>query len=88
MFGADSVVPPEAKINLIGHCKTDKIECFVVEVDGSMVREDGKIYHLTWSLDRSKGAKPVDSNKAIEDKGFEHLKTPIAIETEPKSFKF
>ena len=88
MFGKDAVLPKEAKINLIGHCVTDKVECFVVEVDGSMVRPDGGIYHLTWSLDKSKGAKPVDSNKAIESNGFVHLDSPIAIKTQPELVRF
>lgn len=28
-------------------------------------RPDGKVYHITWSLDRSKGRKPVQSNDLI-----------------------
>lgn len=88
MFGKDSVVPKEAKLQLIGHCITEKIECFVVEVDGSMVRPDGGIYHLTWSLDKSKGAKPVDSNKAIENNGFEHFEHALPLKTTPKKFTF
>lgn len=88
MFGKDSTLPNEADIEVIGHCVTDKVEAFVVTVDGSMVRPDGSIYHLTWSLDKSKGAKPVDSNKAIEQSGFKHLDVPIKIYTTPKIFKF
>lgn len=88
MFGNDSVAPEEAKIALVGHCVTDSIECFVVEVNGSIKRQDGAIYHLTWSLDKSKGAKPVDSNKAIEANGFKHLPHSIEISTTPKLFKF
>lgn len=87
MFGADSVVPPEAKIFVVGECITDKVQCFVVEIDGSIVRKDGKIYHLTWSIDKSKGAKPVDSNSALMS-GFTHLSVPIEIYGIPKSFKF
>ncbi|GAA3879303.1 hypothetical protein [Tessaracoccus defluvii] len=33
-----------------------------VAIDGSSVRPDGRIYHITWSIDRSKGARPVDTN--------------------------
>jgi len=88
MFGPDSVKPKDAKIYVIGHCITDKIECFVVEVDGSLVRPDGKTYHITWSLDPQKGAKPVDSNEALEKFGFVHIKEKILIQCEPKVFKF
>lgn len=88
MFGPDSVLPEPAKINVVGQCITDKIQCFVVEVDGTIVRPDGKIYHITWSLDKSKGAKPVHSNDAIIEAGFEHLMAPIEIKATPQMFKF
>ena len=88
MFGKDAVIPEDAVISLVGHCVTDKIECFVAEVNGSIKRPDGAIYHLTWSLDKSKGAKPVDSNNAIETQGFTHIETPVQITTTPNIFKF
>jgi hypothetical protein len=88
MFGRDAKMPPEAVIKLVGRCVDDKIECFVAEVNGSVVRDDGEIYHITWSIDRSKGAKPVDSNKAIANIGFEHLEHPISIKTTPDIVKF
>lgn len=28
-------------------------------------RPDGKVYHITWSLDKTKGRKPVESNDLI-----------------------
>ena len=85
-FGNSATVPAAAEIKVIGHCLTDKVQCLVVEVNGSVVRPDGAIYHLTWSIDRSKGAKPVDSNKAIMEYGFEHLDKPISLSTSPKEF--
>lgn len=84
--GAEDV-PPTADVYILGKCVGDNIECFIVEVNGSIVRPDGKIYHLTWSLDKSKGAKPVHSNDAIEKYGFEHFDGPIKIEATPKTFK-
>ncbi len=86
MFGKDSKQPDDADIKIIGHCVTDKVQCFVVEVNGTIVRPDGKIYHLTWSIDRSKGAKPVDSNAAIETNGFDHILAELPIETTPGTF--
>lgn len=88
MFGKDSSMPPEADIEVVGHCVTKTVECFVVTVNGSMMRPDGSIYHLTWSLDKSKGAKPVDSNKAIENEGFKHLEHPVRLQVTPQIFKF
>ncbi len=88
MFGKQAVLPNTAIINLIGHCITETIECFIAEIDGSVVRPDGGIYHLTWSLDKAKGAKPVDSNRAIETNGFKHLTNPISIKATPKLVTF
>ena len=87
MFGDDSVKPEAADIKVIGHCVTDKVQCFVVEVNGVVARPDGEIYHLTWSIDRSKGAKPVDSNAAIKENGFDHINVGIALKTTPDTFK-
>ena len=50
---------------VVGYVEDDGIEALVVERDGSSKRPDGKIYHITWSLDRTKGWKPVDSNRII-----------------------
>lgn len=87
MFGDDSVKPEAATVKVIGHCVTDKVQCFVVEVNGSLLRPDGNFYHLTWSIDRSKGAKPVDSNAAIKTNGFDHITAGIVLETTPAVFK-
>lgn len=86
MFGNDSIKPEPATIKVIGHCVTDKVQCFVVEVNGSLIRPDGNFYHLTWSIDRSKGAKPVDSNVAIKTNGFDHIIAGITLETVPNKF--
>ena len=40
----------------------DKIEALLATVSCNHVRPDGGFYHITHSLDRSKGAKPVHSN--------------------------
>lgn len=56
---------------LVGYAMEDGLEAFVVSIgdQGTTRRPDGKLYHLTWSLDRSKGKKPVDSNILVA-KGF------------------
>jgi hypothetical protein len=88
MFGDDSELSPEATLKIIGQCTTNKIQCFVITVNDEIIRPDGNLYHLTWSIDKSKGAKPVDSNKAIIEYGFVHLDKPIEIFGTPKIFKF
>jgi len=52
---------------VVGYAHKDGIEALVVSRNGSTKRPDGKVYHLTWSLDRSKGWKPVDSNRIIAE---------------------
>lgn len=48
------------------------VEALVVRPVGSSAsRPDGKPYHVTWSLDRAKGRKPVESNAAIAKGGVQ-----------------
>lgn len=61
---------PNAHIKVIGYVEEDGLEALVVEVNGSKRRPDGKIYHITWSLDRSKGKKPVMSNDLIAQRNW------------------
>lgn len=59
------------------------VEGFVVEIDGSDKRPSGGTYHLTWSIDRSKGAKPVHTNEIL------HMAKPIdpiQLEVIPRNF--
>jgi hypothetical protein len=65
-----------ADIEVVGYAEDDGIEAFVVAVNGEIKRPDGKTYHITWSLDRTKGRKPVDSNNVIAARGFTKV-TPI-----------
>jgi hypothetical protein len=59
----------------------DGIEALVVEINGSTKRPDGKLFHITLSLDRAKGKKPVHSNDLVNKK-FTHV-SPIAIHLTP-----
>ncbi len=67
------------EISVIGFAYNDKIEAAIVLVDGEEFREDGKRFHITISLDRSKGAKPFDSNKMIEENMIYKFITPIDL---------
>lgn len=61
----DAVAPTAAKVEVVGYTDSgDGLEALVVSVDGETTRPDGKVYHITWSLDRSK-YKPVDSNALV-----------------------
>lgn len=75
------MIPDAAKIRIIGYAANHGVECFIVEVNGNPIRPDGKIYHITWSIDRAQGFKPVHSNDLIKD-GFTSI-NPIEIDTIP-----
>lgn len=81
------LVPEKPKsIEVVGYKNNpDGLEALVVAVDGETKRKDGSTYHITWSLDRSKHIKPVDSNKLLKS-GFDKIE-PIKIDVEPGIFK-
>ena len=83
-FGVPSdTKPPEAKdAKVVGYVNDDSLEALVVSLDGTTKRSDGSTYHITWSLDKGKGRKPVDSNKLLK-KGFEKV-TPFSIFVDPR----
>ncbi len=82
----DSPEPPEPKsVVVIGHAVQNGVEAFLVEIDGTINRPSGGKYHITWSIDRSLGKKPVDSNKIIDQAIL--LDQEIPIKVIPKVFK-
>ena len=63
---SDMPLPEASTFKVVGYaCNDEGIEALVVEVDGSTVRKDGRTYHITWSLDREAGFKPVKSNDLL-----------------------
>lgn len=64
--GTEAPAQPES-IRVIGHAFDDdkKVEALLVEVNGTRSRPSGGQYHITLSLDRSAGAKPVQSNHIL-----------------------
>ena len=71
-WSASQPVPTgTATVKVIGHAEEKGLEALVVTVEGKTLRPDGKRYHITWSLDRSKGKKPVMSNDLIARSGFQ-----------------
>ncbi len=63
---ANTPLPKNGRIHAVcGVDSKDGLQAIVVTVDGRYNRPDGKIYHITWSLDPDK-YKPVDSNALIE----------------------
>lgn len=84
----DTPVPRKPdKIEVVGYADTgDGLEALVVEVNGNRKRADGRVYHITWSLDRSAGYKPKDSNNLVSNK-YTMIRPPIEINTTPELLK-
>lgn len=63
------------------------IECLLVSIDGKTKRPDGKIYHITLSLDSMLGYKPVSSNDLIANSYNTYKKVnKISIQTKAQVF--
>jgi len=79
----DAMPPAAQTAHVIGYEDSkDGIEALVVNINGSSTRPDGKLFHITLSLDRSKGKKPVHSNDIV-NKGFQKV-SPFVIHIIPK----
>ncbi len=77
-------MPQSARI--VGYADNGEgLEALVVEIDRTINRPDGGIFHITWSLDRAKGFKPVDSNHLVRQ-GFQRI-DPIEIMIVPEMLK-
>lgn len=74
-------------VKVIGHISNDySIQGLLVEIDGSVKRPDGKKYHITWSLDEHRGAKPVHTNVWVDDAFILPKDKVIDIKVVPKLF--
>jgi hypothetical protein len=80
----DAELPENAQLKVIGEADSgDGLQALVVAVNGSYKREDGKIYHITWSLEPD-SYKPADSNALIEDYNNRwKITLPVHFEAEP-----
>jgi hypothetical protein len=55
------------------------LQALVVEINGTVHRPDGNLFHITWSLDKSRGRKPVDSNNVLKNIAWRRIDRPVAI---------
>ena len=65
----DGTVPPQPKtVEIVGYINDGiGIEGFVVSIDGNVNRPSGGKYHITWSIDKSKGVRPVHTNDKVDE---------------------
>lgn len=86
----DQLPPETSQAFVVGEAWDDEmgVQALVVEIEGNSIRPDGKQYHITWSLDPSKGAKPVMSNKLLANSktNFQKIEPPIPILIQSKFF--
>ena len=74
-----------AQVEVVAYVCDESLEALVVAVNGTINRPDGKVFHITLSLDKSKGRKPVDSNAVIKDLKNELVDVEtFEIETTPQ----
>ncbi len=76
--------PGQVDAKIVGQADDeDSLECLVVSIDGSTARPDGSTFHITWSLDGSKGRKARESNQLLKDRGWKPLEEAIPVMLHP-----
>ena len=82
--GDGIALPRETEGRIVGRADDgDGVEAMVVEIAGTTDRPDGSTYHITWSLDRAKGRRPVESNDVIRACGWTPLEAAVPIRLIP-----
>lgn len=80
-------LPAEVVSQIVGRADDqDSLECLVVEIDGSTDRPDGSTFHITWSLDKSKGREARESNDVLKQHGWSPFSEAIPVKLEPARF--
>lgn len=85
--GPGTPLPIEEAGEVVGWADDGEgLQALVVAIGGSTARDDGSTYHITWSLDRDAGRKPVESNRLLAERGWQRLDAPIPIRLRPARF--
>lgn len=88
-FGVYESLPPDTNtVRVIATASDDRVQAAIVKINGTTQRLDGSFYHITISLDREAGAKPVDSNRLIKDSDNWVAVDPFNLAVAPKFFPF
>ena len=84
----DLLAEPEAVLaEIVGFADDgEMVQTVIVRINGTTERPSGGRYHITWSIDREKGAKPMDSNRVIAERGVTPFTVATAIKVHPKVF--
>ncbi|WP_172121955.1 MULTISPECIES: hypothetical protein [unclassified Devosia] len=87
-FGAPAwaALPAERAGDIIGRVDDGVgLEALVLRIGGTSDRPGGGTYHITWSLDRGAGRKPVDSNEVLARLGWTDIE-PVCVRLLPGRF--
>lgn len=75
----EELLGSDKKIWVVGYTSDESLEAAIVSVDGFTARPDDQTFHITLSLDKSKGRRPVDSNTLIKMKGYDRIDKPLIL---------
>lgn len=83
----DTPLPEQTSGEIVGEADDGAgVQALVVRIGGTTDRSDGSTYHITWSLDRSRGRRAVESNEVIARMGWRALAKPVPIRLDPARF--
>jgi hypothetical protein len=89
-FGVeDDQMPADAGIvRVVAVAHNKKVQAAIVKVNGSVMRPDGSYFHITVSIDRAAGGRPVDSNALVRDRKRWVVRRPFILNVVPQFFPF
>jgi hypothetical protein len=80
-------LPCETAGEIVGEANDGTgVQALVVRIGGTTDRSDGRTYHITWSIDRARGRRPVQSNEIIAQRGWRSFPEPVPIRLKPARF--
>jgi hypothetical protein len=82
--GEDDALPQKEQAEIVGDVSDGEgLQALIVAIGGVTRRPDGGVFHITWSLDRDRGRRAVQSNEVIADLGWRRLSEPVPIRIAP-----
>ena len=85
--GERDPLPPHASAQIVGSVSDGTgLQALVVAIGGRTDRPGGGAYHITWSLDRARGRRAVESNDVIARLGWDRLDQPVSVRIVPARF--
>ena len=81
----EQIMPTATTGEVVGSINDGEgVQALIVAIDGTTRRPDGRTYHITWSIDRQRGRRPVESNPVISRLGWLAHTETITISLYPR----